>query len=237
VPLGRSAGTSSRRATRGTGLVRTGKPSGPIPALHNIDTLGHARDEDPRWHELRERRRREYETDVSADDPVRSHATRWYSKHGVQTAVVAHLIASGWSLQWVGDCLKRDRTHPSDLGFIGEPFHDVEAERDAVRLLVEIVGHPGSLDGPRDGQAQVRSGYPTQRSPFAFPRYSDALFTGPALRGQYPDARIVQAFPTKGLYRTYAPGAYGSTHVRRYAVELWLVNEDGKVEEQAEGDY
>jgi hypothetical protein len=168
---------------------------------------------------------------------VRSHSTRWYSKHGIQTVVVARLIASGWSIRWTGDSLKRDRTNPADLAFIGEPFHDVEAEGDGVRLFVEVVGHPGSLDGPRDGQAQVQPGYPTQRRPFAFPRYSDALFTGPVLRRQYPDARIVQAYPAKGLYRTYTPRAYGSTHMRRYAVELWLVNEDGSVEEQAEPDY
>jgi hypothetical protein len=111
----------------------------------------------------------------------------------------ALLIASDWSLRWVGDCQRRDTTHPSKLGFIGEPFHDVEAECDRVRLFVEIVGHPGSFDGPRDGQAQVRLGYPTQGSPVAFARYSDALFTGPLLRGQYPDARIVQAYPEKGL--------------------------------------
>jgi hypothetical protein len=198
--------------------------------------LGHANDDGPRWHELRARYRREYERVVSADDPVRDHSKRWYSKHGVQTVVVAHLIASGWTLGWVGDCLKRDRTNASDLAFIGEPFHDVEAERDGVRLFVEIVGHPGSLDGPRDGQGQVRPGYPTQHRPFAFPRYSDALFTGPVLRGQYPEARIVQAYPVEGLYRTYAPRAYGSTYMRRYSVELWLVNEDGSVEEQPELD-
>ena len=105
-----------------------------------------------------------------------------------------------------------------------------------MRLFVEVVGHPGLLDGPRDGQAQVRMGYPTQASPVAFARYSDALFTGPLPRGQYPDARIVQAYPEKGLKRTCAPQAYGSTHMRCYAVELGLINGDGTVDEQAEPD-
>jgi hypothetical protein len=42
-----------------------------------------------------------------------------------------------------------------------------------------------------------------------------------------------EAFPAHGLYRTYAPRAYGSRHIRSYLVELWLVNEDGSVMEQA----
>ena len=82
----------------------------------------------------------------------------------------------------------------------------------------------GRLDGrPRSRTSKaLRLGYPTQGSPVAFARYSDALFTGPVLRGQYPDARIVQAYPEKGLCRTYAPQVYGSTHMRRYAVQLTL---------------
>ena len=39
---------------------------------------------------------------------------------------------------------------------------------------------------------------------------------------------------THWLYRTYAPRAYGSRHIRSYQVELWLVNEDGSVMEHAE---
>jgi hypothetical protein len=57
---------------------------------------------------------------------------------------------------------------------------------------------------------------------------------GPGLREGYPDARIVQAYPTQGLYRTYAPIAYASSHIRSYQVELWFVNEDGSLVEHAE---
>ena len=205
-------------------------------SARTIWTLEHTEEIDARFRESRDRERREYEKPLSPDDRARDHAARWYSKHGVQTAVLAHLTASSWSLQWVGDCLRRDRTHPSDLGHIGEPWHDVEAERDGVRLFLEVIGHPGSLDGPWDEQAPRRPGYPTQGRAYAFPRYSDALFTGPGLRRRFPDARVVQAYPAQGLYRTYAPRAYGGAHMRRYDVELWLVNEDGSVEEQAEAE-
>jgi hypothetical protein len=103
-----------------------------------IRTLLHDQDRGPQWQELRDRTRRGYEKDVLPDDPIRDHSKRWYSKHGVQAVVVAYLIASGWSLQWEGDCLRRDRTHASDLGFIGEPWHDVEADRDGKRLFLEV---------------------------------------------------------------------------------------------------
>jgi hypothetical protein len=110
----------------------------------------------------------------------------------------------------------------------------VEAERDGERLLLEVIGHLGSHGGPRDGQLLLQPGYPTNGVADAFVRYSDALFTGPGLRGRYPDARIVQAYPTQGLYRTDAPRAYASSHIRSYQIEVWLVNEDGSVVQHAD---
>jgi hypothetical protein len=160
----------------------------------------------------------------------------WYSKDCVQTSVVAHLVETGWTIRWVGDCPKRDRVHSSDLASLGEPIHDVKAERDGVQLFAEVIGHPGSLDGPRDGQERQRSGSATQGRTYAFPRYSDALFTGPAMRERSPDARVVQAYPAYGLYRTYAPRSYGDERIMSYQVELWLVTEDGSVMEHAEAE-
>jgi hypothetical protein len=198
--------------------------------------LGDAEEIAHRQDELRERDRREYEAALPPDDPALEHATRWYSKQGVQTIVVEHLIETGWSLRWVGDPLKRDRLHPVDLDDIGEPIHDLEAERDGVELFVEVIGHPGSLDGPYDGQARQEPGFATQGSSGAEARYSDALGTAPELRDRYPDARIVQAYPAQGMYRTYAPRAYGGAHMRRDRVELGMINEDGTVKEHAETD-
>lgn len=173
---------------------------------------------------------------VSAFEPVSDQPDRWFSKHGVQTAIALHLMNSGWQLRWVGDCLERDVGHPEELAWRGEPLYDLDAERDGVQLLVEAVGHPGSLDGPRDGQRAVRPGLTTQGRRHAFPRYSDALFSGPAMRRQYPDARIAQAFPIWGLYRTYVPRAYAQPNMRAMNVELWMVDKDGEVTESVPAD-
>ncbi len=56
------------------------------------------------------------------------------------------------------------------------------------------------------------------------------------MRERSPDARIAQAYPAYGLYRTYAPRDYGDEHIRSYQVELWLVTEDGCVMERAEAE-
>ena len=155
---------------------------------------------------------------------------RWFSKHGVQTAVAVYLTQSGWQLRWVGDCVARDQVHQLAL----EPEYDLEAERDGVRLLVEAIGHPGSLDG-RDGRT-MRSGLNTQGRHSAFSRYSDALFTAQAICERYPNARVVQAFPAWGMYGTDVARTYGLPVVRDTGVELWMVYDDGSVKEHAQAE-
>ena len=61
-------------------------------------------------------------------------------------ASLRHLFENGWNVTWTGDAIRRDLWHPSRLHLIGEPIHDVEAERDGTRLLLEAVGHPGGSD-------------------------------------------------------------------------------------------
>jgi hypothetical protein len=167
-------------------------------------------------------------------EPASDQSERWFSKHGVQATVVEYLTQTGWRLRWVGDCVARDRVPGFRLVRAGEPIHDLDAEQDGVRLLVEAVGHPGSLDAGRDGQDTDRVGHPTQGRGRAFARYSDALLTGTLMRNRYLEARIVQAFPAHGLYCTHAPRAYGSPYMRARGVELWMVNKDGTVSEQAQ---
>jgi hypothetical protein len=167
---------------------------------------------------------------VSAFEPLSEQPDRWFSKHGVQTAVAVYLRQSGWQLRWVGDCVARDQLHQLAL----EPVYDMEAERDGVRLLVEAIGHPGSLNG-RDGRT-LRAGLSTQGRTSAFPRYSDALFSAQAICERYPNARVVQAFPAWGWYRTDVPRTYGLPVVRQTGVELWMVYEDGTVKERAQAE-
>jgi len=178
--------------------------------------------------QLARRLRRVYAAEVGPGDSVGMQATHWFSKHGVLTDVVSYLLQTGWSIAWTGDAVRRDRLYAGFLVLIGEPIHDVEAKRDGVRLLVEAVGHPGSFDGAWDGSKENRSGIGSQQKG-ASGRYSDALWTGPAMRKMHPEARIVQAFPAHGLYRSHAPRAYGSPHMQYWNVELWMVQPDGTI--------
>lgn len=153
---------------------------------------------------------------------------RWFFKCTVQATVVEYLSQDHWQIRWVGDCMARDRIRATRLARDGEPIYDLDAERDGIRLLVEVIGHPGA-DDSGDG----RPSFVTQGRGLAVARYSDALLSGPAMRRQHPGARVVQAFPAQGLYCTSVPRAYGGSLMRASEVELWMVGEEGTVIERA----
>jgi hypothetical protein len=124
------------------------------------------------------------------------------------------------------------------------PAHHIEAERDEVRILVQVIEYPdgdrwlarhpervGEINVLDSGEVQSRRGR------WGFSTYSHALNFPVDQRLRDPDTRIVQLYPLIGIYRTledpYADQpeqslhAYESKYLRDLGIELWLVRENG----------
>jgi len=94
---------------------------------------------------------------------VSEPSKRWFSKCEVQATVIEYLLQAGWQLRRVGDCAARDQLKAAQLNYTGEPMHELDAEHNGVRLIAEVTGHPGSLEGAWDEQTPLTAGPGTQR--------------------------------------------------------------------------
>ncbi len=218
--------------TRRSGILSSTRPlSAPCRRRRSISALDDAEMNHPLHENVGKRNGQERPVANPPIESISGQPERWFSKCGVQASVVKYLIQTSWHIRWVGDCLARDRFKAVRLDRDGEPIHDLDAERDGLQLLVEVIGHPGA-DDSGDG----RPTFPTQERGHAIARYSDALLSGPAMRRRHPGARFVQAFPAHGLYCTSVPRAraYGALSMRAGEAELWMVSKDGTVTERAQ---
>ncbi len=136
----------------------------------------------------------------------------------MQSAVVRHLAADGWHIRRVADTASRERGV------------DVEADRDGLRLLVEVKGYPAATyaRGKRAGQAK-----PTPAPLQARAYFSNALLSGVLLASEDDGARVALAFPAMETYRALAERSHQT--LGRAGIELWLVDEDGSVRSVGEG--
>lgn len=136
----------------------------------------------------------------------------WFWEGNVQAAVVRHLAAEGWHIRRVADTASRERGV------------DVEADRDGMRLLVEVKGYPAATyaRGKRAGQPQ-----PTPAPLQARAYFSNALLSGVLMSGDHEGARVALAFPAMETYRALAERSQAA--LGRAGIELWLVEEDGSV--------
>jgi hypothetical protein len=144
----------------------------------------------------------------SADTP-----TDWYWEGHVQSLVVSHLAKTGWSIRRVAD------TESSEHG------HDIAADRDGERLLIEVKGYPTSTyaRGDRQGSTRTLGSLGAQARTY----FSNALLSGCIMRAKNADARVVLAFPAKETFTTLARRT--GPVLLKAGIEVWLVEEDGTV--------
>lgn len=135
----------------------------------------------------------------------------WYWEGNVQSAVVGHLVADGWSIERVAD------TSSKESGI------DVVARRNGERILIEVKGYPSKTytSGAKAGQPKPH--HATQARHYL----AGALLGTALMRAEDPSSRIVIAAPRFVTYENLAARLAPST--RRLAVEVWLIDADGTV--------
>jgi hypothetical protein len=171
-------------------------------------------------------------------------APKWFSEESLKAAAMAHLVEDGWSIRWVAEPRLEGPGTPTPEELRARPAPDIEAERDEVRILVQVIEYPdgdrwlarhpervGEIKVLDSGEVQGKSGR------WGISSYSHALIFPVHQRLKDPDARIVQLYPLIGIYRTledpYAHRpeqslhAYESKYLRDRRIELWLLRENG----------
>lgn len=148
---------------------------------------------------------------TEADVPL-AYDDEWFWEGNVQASVVGHLAAGGWRIRRVAG------TASSEHGV------DIEAERGAATVLVEVKGYPGTVyaRGPRQGEPRSGSVGSQARAYFA-----SAVLSGVLMRSARPDADIVLAFPEMATYTSLAVRT--ARPLAECGVAVRLVREDGAV--------
>jgi hypothetical protein len=150
---------------------------------------------------------------ATAQSAAQSHGEQeWAWEGNVQSCVVAHLAATGWSILRVADTARRERGV------------DIIAQRDGQRLLVEVKGWPSSTyaRGERVGQPK-----PTQPTLQATHWFAEAL-TSLIRRGGEPGSRLAIGLPDKPRYRTLLDEAAWA--LERLAITVYLATAEGAVQ-------
>ncbi|WP_343966471.1 hypothetical protein [Kribbella koreensis] len=142
---------------------------------------------------------------------VVSTGRTWPDEAAVQGALVGWLAREGWRITRVAD------TETMERGT------DVIADRDGVRLQVEVKGYPGTTyaRGPKAGQPK-----PTPPTLQASHWLANALLKAMRMRGADDGARVVIALPDYPRYRSIL------TEIDRIlagaGIEAWLLDERGE---------
>jgi hypothetical protein len=149
----------------------------------------------------------------TARSAAQSHSEKeWAWEGNIQSCVVTHLAATGWSILRVADTAQRERGV------------DIIAQRDGQRLLVEVKGWPSSTyaRGERAGQPK-----PTQPTLQATHWFAEAL-TSLIRRGGEPGSRLAMGLPAIPRYRTLL-GQVGWA-LDRLDITVYLVTAEGLVQ-------
>jgi hypothetical protein len=146
------------------------------------------------------------------------HVDDWFWEGRVQDALVAHLLAQGWSIEQTSDTASRER------GI------DVLASRPNRRLAVEVKGFPSTryARGEKAGQPK-----PTSPALQARHWFAGALLTALVTRSKYGEGlELALALPDMPRFR----GLIEQTGwaLERTEIGVYLVREDGTVEEHLE---
>jgi hypothetical protein len=140
------------------------------------------------------------------------------SESAVQSAVVAWLVARGWSIERVADTASR------------EHGVDILARRSRQRLAAEVKGYPSETYSTGELAGQPRKYHPASQ---ARTYLGDALLSILVLRGTIPDALLILALPDVGSY----PGLVDKVEESLTHLGVWvlLVARDGSIAVRAAG--
>jgi hypothetical protein len=147
--------------------------------------------------------------------PLRPRITadrEWHWEGNVQASLARWLANEGWSLRRIADTA------------IKEKGTDIEAERDGVRLHVEVKGFPSKSYSDPSRAADTK---PTQPSVQASHWYAGALLKVLQLRQSYPDDLVAMGLPDFPRYRNLLAGTQST--LRTMQIQTFLVNENGAV--------
>lgn len=146
-----------------------------------------------------------------APEAVASTGRAWPHEAAVQGALVGWLAREGWRITRVAD------TETMERGT------DVIADRDGVRLQVEVKGYPGTTyaRGPKAGQPK-----PTSPTLQASHWLANALLKAMRMRGMDDGAHVVIAMPDYPRYRSIL--AEIDRILAGARIEAWLLDERGE---------
>jgi len=136
----------------------------------------------------------------------------WAWEGRVQSRVVTHLAANGWSIVRVADTAQRERGV------------DILAERHGQRLMVEVKGWPSTTYARGELAGQPKPTQPTLQATHWFAEALSVLVR----RGGEPGAGLALALPDMPRYRTLLGEAGWA--LKRLDITVFLVTADGAVE-------
>ncbi|GAA1439372.1 hypothetical protein GCM10009641_46930 [Mycobacterium cookii] len=147
--------------------------------------------------------------------PTSNHVADWHTEAHAQDLLVKHLRATGWTITRTANTATK------------EPGIDVVAERDRVRLGVEVKGYPtrGTYADPRRAGEVKKTNPATQARHW----YSQAVLAAMRLRTHQPTWHSVIALPDFPTYRRLWVDTRSSLEAAD--IQVWFIREDGAVEE------
>jgi hypothetical protein len=143
--------------------------------------------------------------------PPAGPADDWAWEGNVQSGVATQLAATGWRIVAVADTARRQRGP------------DIIAERDGIRLVVEVKGWPSTTYARVDLAGQPKPTEPTLQATHWF---AEGLITL-IRRGADLSARLALALPDMPRYRTLL--AEAGWAIQRLEIIVYLVEADGAV--------
>jgi len=137
----------------------------------------------------------------------------WAWEGNVQSRVVAHLTATGWSILRVADTAQRERGT------------DIIAGRDGQRLLVEVKGWPSGTYARRgERTGQPKPAQPTLQAGYSFAEGLTSLIR----RSAEPGSQLALGPPDMPRCRTLLGEAGWA--LKRLDITVYLVTAEGAVE-------
>jgi Holliday junction resolvase-like predicted endonuclease len=149
---------------------------------------------------------------VSTGMPHHVGPGEWHTEAQVQSAVISHLVRTGWQITSAADTARR------------EHGIDIVAIRQGLIVAIEVKGFPSRhYADPSRADEQKR----TQPSTQAKHWYAQAILAAMLTRSRRPQDQAVIALPDFPRYRRLYSESAGS--LQQCAIELWWVSENGAV--------
>jgi hypothetical protein len=148
---------------------------------------------------------------VATSRPAKRTDQDWAWEGNVQSRLVTHLVAHGWSIVQVADTARQER------GI------DIDAKRDGQRLLIEVKGWPSTTYARGERAGQLKPARPNTQATHWFAE----AFTTLIRRGAEPDTRLAIGLPDMPRYRALLGEAAWA--LQPLDITVYLVTADGTV--------